>query len=238
MYLPPHFAESRRDVLHAAIDAHPLSTLVSQTPREGGVDVEADHLPLLLRPDVGEFGALHGHVARGNPLWRAHPPTAEVLAVFHGPAAYVSPGAYPAKKEHGRVVPTWNYIVVHARGRLRVMDDAAWKRRLLTDLTARHEQREATPWVMSDAPAEYIQQMVMGVVGIEIEIRALIGKWKLSQNHGTENRAGVIAQLAARDDPAARELAARMRVRDYFVDLREQREHREQRIAREKRGEG
>lgn len=235
MYLPPHFAESRRDVLHAAIDAHPLATLTSLAPREGGFVIEADHLPLLLRPDIGDFGALQGHVARANPLWRTHPPATDVLAIFHGPHAYVSPSAYPAKKEHGRVVPTWNYIVVHARGQLRVMDDADWKRRLLADLTARHEQGEAQPWALTDAPADYIQQMVMGVVGIQIEIRALIGKWKLSQNHGTENRAGVIAQLAAREDPVAREVASRMRVRDYFVDLRDQRE---QRGTKDKRGEG
>ena len=215
MYLPPHFAETRRDVLQAAMEANPLATLVTQSPR----GVEADHLPMLVRGE-GASMVIAGHVARANPVWKTHPQAAEVLAIFHGPQAYVSPSAYPAKADHGRVVPTWNYLVVHARGRLRIVDEVAWKRALLEALTARHEAGMPAPWQVGDAPADYVDTMINAVVGIEIDVVELVGKWKLSQNQTTENRAGVANQLAARDDAESRELAARMRVRDYFVDKR------------------
>lgn len=190
MYLPAHFEESRSEVLHQLLRAQPFATLVTQ----GADGVTADHLPLHLEPGVGPCGALHGHVARANPLWQ-QAADSEVLAIFHGPQAYVTPSWYPGKREHGKAVPTWNYVVVHARGRLRAIDDAAWLRRQLEALVARHEAGFAEPWQISDAPPDYIDRMLTAIVGIEIVITSLVGKWKISQNQPAANRAGVVAGL-------------------------------------------
>lgn len=186
MYRPTHFAEDRVEVLHALMRERPFATLVTQ----GRAGPEADHLPLHLTSD----GRLQGHVARANPIWRNAADT-DVLAIFHGPQAYVTPSWYATKREHGRAVPTWNYVVVHARGRLRAIDDAAWLRRQLDDLVERHESGFDHPWRVDDAPADYIERMVAAVVGIEIEIAELTGKWKVSQNQPAINRAGVVAGL-------------------------------------------
>ena len=186
MYRPTHFAEDRVEVLHALMREHPFATLITH----GKAGPEADHLPLHLTPD----GRLQGHVARANPIGRNAADT-DVLAIFHGPQAYVTPSWYATKREHGRAVPTWNYVVVHARGRLRAIDDAAWLRRQLDDLVERHESGFDHPWRVDDAPADYIERMVAAVVGIEIEIAELTGKWKVSQNQPAINRAGVVAGL-------------------------------------------
>ncbi|MBL8479746.1 MAG: FMN-binding negative transcriptional regulator [Sterolibacteriaceae bacterium] len=186
MYLPSHFAESRVEVLHALMRERPFATLVTQ----GKAGPGADHLPLHLTPD----GRLQGHVARANPLWR-DAAGSDVLAIFHGPQAYVTPSWYATKREHGRAVPTWNYVVVHARGRLRAVDDAAWLRRQLDDLVERHESGFEHPWRVDDAPADYIDKMLATIVGIEIAIVELSGKWKISQNQPATNRAGVVAGL-------------------------------------------
>lgn len=193
MYLPAHFEESRSEVLHALLRAQPFATLVTQ----GADGVTADHLPLHLEPGVGPCGALQGHVARANPLWQ-QAADSEVLAIFHGPQAYVTPSWYPGKREHGKAVPTWNYVVVHARGRLRAIDDAAWLRRQLEALVARHEAGFAEPWQIADAPPDYIDRMLTAIVGIEIVITSLVGKWKISQNQPAANRAGVVAGLRER----------------------------------------
>ncbi len=193
MYLPAHFEESRSEVLHQLLRVQPFATLVTQ----GADGVTADHLPLHLEPGVGPCGALHGHVARANPLWQ-QAADSEVLAIFHGPQAYVTPSWYPSKREHGKAVPTWNYVVVHARGRLRAIDDAAWLRRQLEALVARHETGFAEPWQISDAPPDYIDRMLTAIVGIEIVITSLVGKWKTSQNQPAANRAGVVAGLRER----------------------------------------
>lgn len=193
MYLPAHFEESRSEVLHALLRAQPFATLVTQ----GADGVTADHLPLHLEPGVGPCGALQGHVARANPLWQ-QAADSEVLAIFHGPQAYVTPSWYPSKREHGKAVPTWNYVVVHARGRLRAIDDAAWLRRQLEALVARHEAGFAEPWQIADAPSDYIDRMLTAIVGIEIAITSLVGKWKISQNQPAANRAGVVAGLRER----------------------------------------
>jgi transcriptional regulator len=203
MYLPSHFAEERLDVLHDTIRAHPFATLITQ----GANGVTADHLPFLLHSLASKLGTLQAHLARANPAWQA---VGDVLVIFHGPQAYVSPSWYPTKREHGKVVPTWNYQVVHARGQLRLIDDPDWKRALIDRLTRQHESDFPEPWQVADAPPEYIERMLPAIVGIEIEITGLEGKFKLSQNQPEVNRAGVIAGLAGRDDRNSQELAAQM----------------------------
>lgn len=186
MYLPAHFAETRIEVLHALIRERPFATLVTQ----GKAGPVADHLPLHLTPD----GLLQGHVARANPIWKNAADT-EVLAIFHGPQAYVTPSWYATKREHGRAVPTWNYVVVHARGRLRAIDDPVWLRRQLDDLVERHESGFDHPWRVGDAPADYIDKMLAAIVGVEILVGELGGKWKTSQNQPAMNREGVVTGL-------------------------------------------
>jgi transcriptional regulator len=205
VYLPAHFAEQRPEVLQALLRSQPLATLV--TVGSGGLT--ADHIPLLYAPgsDPAAPGILRGHVARANPLWREHTPEVEVLAIFQGPQHYVSPGWYPSKAEHGKVVPTWNYCTVHAHGRLRLHHDAGWLRSLVGELTARHEAGLARPWAVEDAPADYLEKMLAQIVGIEIELSRLTGKWKTSQNQPAANRAGVIAGLDASQDAQARAMA-------------------------------
>ncbi len=200
MYLPRHFAETRPEVLQAAIRAHPFATLASLGP-EG---IVADHLPLQLSADGTR---LLGHVARANPLWEAAADR-EVLAIFHGPQAYVSPSWYPSKREHGKAVPTWNYVVVHARGRLTAIDDPLRLRPLLEDLVDRHEGAFAEPWRVGDAPSDYIEKMLAAIVGIEVAISALEGKWKTSQNQPDANRAGVVAGLRRSDTEGTSAMAA------------------------------
>lgn len=190
MYLPAHFEESRSEVLHALMREHPFATLVTRD----GEAVTANHLPLHLDPEGAPSGVLQGHIARANPLSR-HSADTEVLAIFHGPQAYVTPSWYPTKREHGKAVPTWNYVVVHARGRLRVIDDPHWLRRQLETLVTRHESGFAEPWQISDAPPEYVDNMLKAIVGIEITVSDLTGKWKISQNQPEANRAGVVAGL-------------------------------------------
>lgn len=206
MYIPRHFDEPSLDVLHALMRAHPLATVV--TLAAGGLD--ANHVPLHLSADPAPFGTLRGHVARANAIWRDRVASVEALAIFHGPEAYVTPSWYPTKAETGRAVPTWNYAVAHAYGTLRVVDDAAWLRAHLEALTARHEAALSAPWRVDDAPADYIDAMIRGVVGIEIVITRLVGKWKMSQNQPLRNRAGVVAGLRARGDAHAAAVAVQV----------------------------
>lgn len=204
MYIPTHFEEPRVEVMHELIRAQPLATLVTMTP--GGLD--ANPIPLHLVADPQPFGTLRGHVARANPVWRELARDVEALAIFHGPNAYVTPSWYPTKKEHGRAVPTWNYAAVHACGTLRIIDDAAWLRAQLEELTAQHEAAFAEPWAVRDAPPGYIKKLIGAIVGIEIVITKLSGKWKMSQNQPAQNRAGVIQGLRERAIPDAEEIAA------------------------------
>ena len=199
MYTPKHFVESRVESLHGLIRAYPFATLVTRAA-DG---LTANHLPFEL---VGEV--LHGHVARGNELARLD--GAEVLLVFQGPDGYISPNWYPSKHETGREVPTWNYAVVHVHGRLRVIDDATWLRRLLETLTDHHEAGQPQPWKISDAPDDHIETSLRAIVGLEVSIARIEGKFKLSQNHPARNRAGVIAGLRERDGDGDAELAAWM----------------------------
>jgi len=196
MYVPRHFSIEDPACLHEFMRAHPLATLVTH----GAEGLDANHVPLMVR---GAEGAerLVGHVARSNPLWEDHADE-HVLCVFQGPDHYISPSAYPSKVEHGKVVPTWNYAVVHARGLLRVIDDRDWLHALVTDLTHAHEAGQAAPWNVTDAPVDYIERMLGAIVGIEIEVTEMVGKWKVSQNQVATNRAGVVQALSGGDEAA------------------------------------
>lgn len=199
MYLPEHFKEKREEVLHGLIRDCPFATIVANT-----VDgLAANHLPF-----EQVDGALHGHVARGNELVQLD--GAEVLVIFHGPDGYISPNWYPTKQETQREVPTWNYAVAHVHGRLKVVEDAAWLRGLLERLTGRHEANEPQPWRVDDAPEDHVEKLLRGIVGIEVAIKRIEGKFKLSQNHPERNRLGVIAGLRRRDGDGDAELAALM----------------------------
>jgi transcriptional regulator len=194
MYLPKHFEETRAEVLHELIRAQPLGLLV--TLNDAGL--QANPVPFILDPDpAGGPGSLRAHVARANPLWRETRGDVDALVVFQGPQAYVSPNWYPSKAEHAKVVPTWNYVMVQARGPLRAIDDAAWVRAFVTRLTTRHEAAQAQPWAVTDAPPDYIETMTRAIVGIEITLAALTGKWKVSQNRSAADRAGVANGLRA-----------------------------------------
>ena len=207
MYLPRHFQENRIDAVAGIIRDHPLATLVSLT--EDGL--LATHLPMLWDPEPAPFGTLTGHVARPNPHGRVMPSHVDSLAIFTGPQAYISPSWYPSKREHGKVVPTWNYIVVHAYGPLRTIDDAAWVRALVTRLTEIRERDMPDPWRIADAPESFIERMLAGIVGLEMPIRRFEGKWKLSQNRTDADVASTIEGLDARADPAATAVADAMR---------------------------
>jgi transcriptional regulator len=202
MYLPKHFEQPDREALIALMRDRPLATLVIATS-DGPT---ADLIPLEYVADAGAHGTLRGHVARANPLWKHA--GAQALAVFTGPEAYISPGWYPSKREHGKVVPTWNYTMVQAHGALHVHDDTTWLRALVGQLTTRHEAAQAQPWSVSDAPEDYVQQMLRAIVGIEIELVSLVGKWKVSQNRSAADRACVADGLAA-IDPASAALVPR-----------------------------
>lgn len=191
MYIPQHFEESRIEVLHALMRARPLATLVTVS----AAGLNANHLPLLLSADGGQFGSLLGHVARANPMWQDFDAGVEALAIFHGPQGYVSPSWYPTKKQHGQVVPTWNYAVVHAYGTLRAIQDPGWIHSQLEALTRQSEAAFAEPWAVADAPPEYIDRLAEAIVGIEMVISRLSGKWKASQNQSAANQAGVITGL-------------------------------------------
>lgn len=198
MYQPPHFREDRAEVQHALIRSHPLGLLV--TAGAGGL--MANPIPFLIYPDECEFGTLRAHVARGNPQWRELGAVKECLVVFQGPHSYVSPSWYATKQETGKVVPTWNYVTVHAWGRPRVIEDAMWLRRQLDDLTASQENRRVPPWAVGDAPEPFIASQMKGIVGVEIPVARIEGKWKVSQNRPEADRAGVIAGLTAESDDA------------------------------------
>jgi len=190
MYQPAHFVEKDADALLALMKAHPLATLV-----RGGAELAADVLPLEVERH-GDAWRITGHVARANPLWR-EADGQPVLLVFQGPQAYVSPSWYASKAEHGKVVPTWNYTMVQAHGRLRAIDDAAWVRAFVTRLTEVHESGRPLPWHVTDAPEDFIAATQRAIVGIEIEVTRVEGKFKLSQNRDAADRTGVVLGLEA-----------------------------------------
>jgi transcriptional regulator len=206
MYLPNHFKESRPEVLGAFIGEHPFATLVSL----GGDGLIGSHLPMLWDPAPAPFGTLTGHIARPNPQGKGARDGVEALAIFLGPQAYISPNWYPSKREHGKVVPTWNYIAVHGYGALKIVDDAEWLRRFVTRLTNLHESFSAVPWKVTDAPPDYVNQMLKGIVGIELALTRLEGKWKLSQNRPEPDRAGTVAGLEGKGDADSRAISQAM----------------------------
>jgi transcriptional regulator len=207
MYDVEAFREERVEVLHALIKAHPLATLVVDTAH----GLEANHIPLLIDAEPAPFGVLRGHVARANPVWRLFKAGTEAIAVFQGAQGYITPSWYPSKPRHGKVVPTWNYAVVHAHGPLRIVDDAEWLRQLVTRLTAHQESARENPWHVTDAPSDYVNSMLKAIVGIEIPVTRLQGKWKMSQNRLPQDRDGVMAGLEESGDEASRALRDAMR---------------------------
>ena len=194
MYTPAHFRVTEPAALHRIIAAHPLGVLV--TSHEGSLD--ANHLPFEFDPQIGPLGRLSAHVARANPVWQQCADGADVLVIFRGNESYISPNWYPSKHETHRLVPTWNYEVVHAHGRLRVRDDEKFLRGVLARLTRVHEAQEPKPWKMGDSAPEYIDMMLRAVVGLEIDITALEGKSKLSQNREPRDVAGAVQMLRQR----------------------------------------
>jgi len=206
MYVPMHFKEDSVAVLHEAMGRIGFGTLVTL----GAEGFEASHVPMLVDPTPAPRGTLIGHIARGNGQWRATGAGVAALAMFVGPDAYISPGWYATKRETGKVVPTWNYVAVHAHGRVRFFDEAERLLRLVTRLTEAHEGRRARPWAVTDAPADYIAGMLKGIVGFELPIDRLEGKWKLGQNRSAADRAGVAEALRREGDDDAAAMAAMM----------------------------
>ena len=202
MYVPPAFREDDLAALHGTMREARLANLVTGTA-EGLI---ATPLPLFLVPEEGPYGTLYGHLARANPQWKL-PPTSDAMALFMGPDAYVSPSWYPSKQEHGKVVPTWNYVAVHAYGPAEFFDDANRLLEVVTRLTDRHERPRAEPWAVADAPETFIRTQLKGIVGLRLPITRIEGKRKMSQNRSEADRQGAAAGLAESERPSEREMA-------------------------------
>ena len=211
MYVPRTNAEDRPEVLAAFMRAHPFATLVSVGP-DG--ELWATHLPVVFDPARGPRGTIEGHVARANPhheLVRAaaeHGTARESLVIFTGPDAYVTPGWYPSKAEHGKVVPTWNYVAVHAYGSLTLREDPSWLLAHVTRLTTQSEGERPAPWAVTDAPESYLAGQLRAIVGFELEITRIEGRWKMSQNRPAADIDGVVAGLGASERPMDRAVGA------------------------------
>jgi transcriptional regulator len=201
MYTPDHFRVDDLPQIHALMRARPLATLVS-----AGSGIQATHLPTVLKAE-GALGVVECHLARANPHWKELAAGREALMIFHGPEGYVTPNWYPSKSEHGKVVPTWNYAAVHAYGRPQVMQDSAWLRRHVAELTAQQEAAQSQPWLLSDAPDSFVEAMLRGIVGFRFAFTRLEGKWKMSQNRAPTDRAGVAQGLGKRATGDDREIA-------------------------------
>jgi transcriptional regulator len=197
MYIPRHNEEKRVPVMHALVTSHPLGTLVTL----GSSGLFASHIPMVLENDGSEFGVLRGHISRANTQWRDFVPTVDALAIFSGHQHYITPNWYPGTKEHGKEVPTWNYVVVHAYGPLKVIQDEQWLLTNVEKLTSIHEAASPVPWKVSDAPQDFIRSQLRGIVGLELPIRRLEGKWKVSQNRTEEEREGVVEGLGKLGTP-------------------------------------
>ena len=209
MYNPSHFRETRPEVLQEAIVKHPLATLVTM----GADGLCTSHIPLLYDATAGAHGVLRGHMARTNPQWSTYRPEVFALAVFRGPQHYISPAWYPSQQEHGKVVPTWNYVIVEAAGPMRVIEDPAWLHENVRALTAAHEQGRSEPWSPEQAPAGFIDGQLRSIVGVEIAIERFEGKWKMSQNRSAADREGVIRELTKLASEEASEVAELVRER-------------------------
>jgi transcriptional regulator len=209
LYLPAHFNETRTEVMHALMRAHPLCALVTQC--DSGL--VANHVPMQTLDEPAPLGSIRGHIARANPLWRDYRAETQALAIFQGPQIYISPSFYPSKAKTGEVVPTWNYAVVHASGTLRFIHNVGWLRDFVAGLTATHEAPRSLPWKIDDAPPPYIDKMLSLIVGFEFSIATLSGKWKVSQNRSQADQAGVIRNLQIAADADSHEMAAMLAAR-------------------------
>jgi transcriptional regulator len=213
MYQPPHFREDRLDVQHALMRAHPLGLLISS----GAGGLMANPVPFVLHADASERGTLRCHLSRANPHWRELGAVEECLVVFQGPQEYITPSWYETKRQTGKVVPTWNYATVHAWGQPRVIEDTEWLRKNVEALTRAHEDTRAAPWAVNDAPPEFLAAQLPGIVGVEIPIARIEGKWKVSQNRIDADRAGVISGLRGQgeaSEPMAQLVAERLKPRE------------------------
>jgi transcriptional regulator len=197
VYIPKANEENRVSVMRALMVSQPLGTLVTL----GTSGLFASHIPMVLEDDGSQFGVLKGHISRANTQWHDLVPTVDALAIFAGPQHYISPNWYPGKKEHGKEVPTWNYVVVHAYGPLKVIEDEHWLLTLLNNLTNAHEARSPVPWKVSDAPEDFIKSLLDGIIGLELPIQRLEGKWKVSQNRTESERKGVVVGLSKLNTP-------------------------------------
>lgn len=203
MYNPSHFEETRTEVMHELMRQYPLATVIAST----AAGLVANHIPLQVVMTDEKKGKLIGHVARANPLWQIDPET-ELLIVFQGAQCYISPNWYASKPSSGgKVVPTWNYAVVHVRGKLRALHEAHEILPILNALTQRHESSQAHPWSVNDAPPDYIEKLLGAIVGFEIDITHMQGKWKVSQNRLEQDRASTSAALMQLADTNARVMA-------------------------------
>ncbi len=203
MHVPKQFAETDIAVLHALIGAAPLGAWV--TMAEG--ELEVNHIPFLLDSERGQSGVLTGHVAKANPIWKSFTQDIASVVIFQGPQTYITPSWYPSKAAHGKVVPTWNYAVVHAYGRPHAIQDSDWLLQHVNQQVDLREKDQALPWKVSDAPADFVDRLVNAIVGIEIPIERLLGKWKVSQNRAEPDKLGTIAGLLNRNDENARAMA-------------------------------
>jgi transcriptional regulator len=203
MYQPPHHREDRLEVQHALIRAHPLGTLV--TLGSGGLAANA--LPFVLDAASGALGTLKVHLARANAQWREFDRAVDALVIFQGVESYITPTWYPTKRETGKVVPTWNYVVVQAFGPMRIVEDRAWLTEQIAALTAEHEAGRTEPWSVADAPAPFVEAQLKGIVGVEIPISRIEGKWKVSQNRPEADRRGVVEGLRSAGDAASGAMA-------------------------------
>ncbi len=196
MYLPEAFHETRIEVMHDLMRSHRLAMLI--TGGEGGLN--ASPVPFLIYDAEGEFGTLRAHVARANPHWRELGDMAECLVVFQGEQGYITPSWYPTKEATHKVVPTWNYVTVHAWGKPHIVEDGLWLRRLLEDLTQVQESQRVQPWNINDAPSDFIDTQMKAIIGIEIPVGRVEGKWKMSQNRPAVDQAGVVEGLRSASD--------------------------------------
>jgi transcriptional regulator len=197
VYIPKFNLETRRDVIHSLIESHPLATLVTM----GTSGLIATHLPLVLHRSESPNGTLRGHISRANPQWRELNSSIDALAIFTGPEHYITPNWYPEKAEDGKVVPTWNYAVVHAYGPITLIEDPAWLLTHLNSLVTQHESTFPRPWKISDAPEDYIASQLRGIIGIELPIHRLEGKWKVSQNKSEPTLRSIERGLEELDTP-------------------------------------
>jgi len=191
MHVPKAFQQDDPVALHELMVKYPLASLIAYS----ATGIEVNHIPFFLNKSKGKL-SLQGHIAKANPLWKLIKDKSQVLLVFHGPNCYISPNYYPTKKEQGKVVPTWNYVAVHVKGLLSYRFDTEFKLDMLNNLTIQHEQNQEKPWSITDAPMQYIQRMLAAIVGLEIEILSITGKWKVSQNQPEINKQGIVAGLS------------------------------------------